>query len=429
MAASLGGKVAVAEERALGGTCVNVGCVPKKLFVYGSRFAEDFEDSTKYGYTVPNKTFDWAVLRDAKTTEVQRLNKIYRTLLDQSKVEVFSGTTTLENSHTVRVNDRKITSKFILIATGSWPYVPPIPGREHVITSNEMFYLDQLPQHITIVGGGYIAVEFAGITRGLGVDTTLVYRGPLFLRNFDQDIRRCVAEEVEKKNIELVFRDDVKEIRSLGSNFTVHLQSGRQIPTEQVLYATGRQPLTNNLGLNRVGVEVGPDGAVQVSDQFRTSVSNIYAVGDVINRAQLTPVAIKEGATFARNVFNGENNRVNYSIIPTCVFCQPNIGTVGPTEDEARSLYSNIQIFETSFTPMKHTVSGRAEKTYIKLIVNEENDRLIAAHMVGPDAGEIIQGFAVAISAKATKRHLDETIGIHPTTAEEFVTMTSASRR
>jgi glutathione reductase (NADPH) len=422
--AQYGAKVAVAEDTYLGGTCVNVGCVPKKLFVYGSHFAEDFEDAAAYGWNVAAESFDWNRLRDNKTKEIERLNGVYANLLDNAGVDRRWGSARLLDAHTIAVGDETFSADKVLIATGSWPYVPEFPGREHTITSNEAFYLEDLPKKAVVVGGGYIAVEFAGIFAGLGVDVDLVYRGPLFLRGFDNGVREFVKDELASKNINLRFETTVDEISLRGDTRVLHLSDGSTLDADLVLYATGRRPRSGGLGLEEVGVATKDNGAVIVDDYYQTSVSNIYAIGDVIDRLQLTPVAIAEGMCIANNLFTTNAPRnVNYENVATAVFCQPNIGTVGPTEEEAAALYPQLQVFESTFRPMKHTMTGRGERTLMKLLVNGEDDRVVGAHMVGPEAGEIIQGLAIAIGAGVTKAQFDLTIGIHPTAAEEFVTM------
>ena len=428
MSAGLGARVAIAEERYFGGTCVNVGCVPKKLFVYSSQFSEEFQDASAYGWSVNNAGFDWSRLRDNKTKEIKRLNNIYVNLLTAAGVEIFEHKAQLLDSHTVRVDDLKVTAQKILIATGSWPYVPNVQGRNHAITSNEMFYLDQLPNRLAIVGGGYIAVEFAGIAKGLGVETTLIYRGPLFLRGFDIDIRQFVCEELRKKEINLIFEDDVAEIRKNSDKLQIMLASGKVLDTDEVLYATGRKPLVSGLGIENTYVSLSERRGIEISDKFQTHDPNIFALGDVTDRFQLTPVAIAEGSSFALTQFNQEQHKVNYDAIPTCVFCQPNIGTVGLTEEQAQEIYSTVDVYESSFTPMKLVLTEKNEQTYMKLLVDRKTDIVLGAHMVGPDAGEIIQGLAIAITAKATKSDFDRTIGIHPTLAEEFVTMRNKTR-
>ena len=430
MSARYGARVGVVEGRYLGGTCVNVGCVPKKLFVYGSHFAEDFEDAAAYGWNVEASRFDWPTLRDNKTREIERLNGTYRGLLESAGVEIIRGFAKLRDRHTIEIDDgRTVTADRVLIATGGWPHVPEFPGREHVITSNEAFYLDEFPERVIVVGGGYIAVEFAGIFAGLGAATTLLYRGPLFLRGFDDGIRAFVAEQLREKHIDLKFDAMVErvELTKRGTRRVV-LADGRTLDTDLVLFATGRSPTVNGIGLEEAGVALTARGSIEVDGQYRTSADNIYAIGDVIDRVQLTPVAIAEGMVVADNLFNGKQRTLDYAGVPTAVFCQPNIGTVGMTEAQARQHFANVRIFESTFRPMKHTMSGRNERTLMKLVVDVDTDRVVGAHMVGPDAGEIIQGLGVALKAGATKAQFDATIGIHPTAAEEFVTMREAIR-
>jgi glutathione reductase (NADPH) len=434
ISASYGARVAVAESMFLGGTCVNVGCVPKKLFVYGSHFSEEFEDAAAYGWQVRPEHFDWSTLRDNKTKEIERLNGIYRNLLEGAGVTLFEAHATLIDAHTVQVGEQTVTSKNILVATGGWPVVPEFPGSEHAITSNEAFYLPEFPEEVVIVGGGYIAVEFAGIFAGLGAKTTLVYRGDLFLRGFDDSVREFVKQEIEKKHINLLFNSNVaridKQADEENRRFNLTMEDGSQLSSDLVLYATGRKPKTAGLGLEQAGVAVGANGQVLVNDFYQTNVDNIYAIGDVTDRLQLTPVAIEEGMCIANNLFtDNPPKRLDYRNIATAVFCQPNIGTVGLTEAEAVAEYANdLDIYESDFKPMKHTLSGRDERTYLKMIVRRSDDVVLGIHMVGPDAGEITQGLAVALVAGATKAQFDATVGIHPTAAEEFVTMRSLSR-
>ncbi len=426
MAASYGARVGIAEERYLGGTCVNVGCVPKKLFVYAAHYREDFHDAEAYGWDAVTPGFTWQRLRDNKDAEIQRLNGVYGRLLGDAGVSLHEGRARLLDPHTVAIGNAEVRARHILIATGSWPFVPDIPGAEFAVTSNEMFHLDALPERAAVVGGGYIAVEFAGILAGLGVETSLIYRGPLFLRGFDDGVRAFVAEEISKKGVKLLFDTDVKRIEQRApGDLRLHLDGAASSTLDAglVLYATGRRPLIEGLGLEAAGVELDERGAIRVDEAFRTSVPHILALGDVIDRYQLTPVALAEGMAVARDLFRGEPAKVDYDAIPTAVFCQPNIGTVGPTEEQAREKFGEIKVFESVFRPMKHTMTGSEERTLMKLIVRSSDDRVVAAHMVGPDAGEIIQGLGVAIKAGATKAHFDATVGIHPTAAEEFVTM------
>ena len=424
MSAGHGAKVAVAESTWLGGTCVNVGCVPKKLFVYGSHFAEDFEDAGSYGWSVSVNGFDWATLRDNKSAEIRRLNGIYGRLLRGAGVDIHEGRARLADAHTIEMNGAVRTAETVLVATGSWPSVPEFPGREHVITSNEAFFLPSFPERVVIVGGGYIAVEFAGIFAGLGARTQLLYRGPLFLRGFDDGIRRFVADELSGKRVHLRFDTRVTAIEKKGGDHALTLDDGSVLHADLVMYATGRHANTRGMGLAEAGVRLTESGDVAVDGHYRTSVDNIYAIGDVIGRLQLTPVAIAEGMCIADNLFTSRPKRaLSYCDIPTAVFCQPNIGTVGLTEREAREQFVRIDVYESTFRPMKHTVSGRAERTLMKLVVNSADGRVVGVHMVGPDAGEIVQGMAVALKAGATKAQFDATVGIHPTAAEEFVTM------
>ncbi|MDA1074668.1 MAG: glutathione-disulfide reductase [Proteobacteria bacterium] len=424
MSAAQGARVAVAESTYLGGTCVNVGCVPKKLFVYGSHFAQDFEDAQGYGWSGMNARFDWPTLRDNKTTEIERLNGIYETMLNNAGVDIHLGKAVLVDAHTVAIDGVQYTADKILIATGGWPTVPDFPGKEHVITSNEAFYLPVFPRRMVVVGGGYIAVEFAGIFQGLGAQVDLLYRGPLFLRGFDLSVRQFVAQELKNSDINLRFDTNVKSVEQTTNGLKVNLADGASIDTDLVLYATGRHPNTKDIGLENAGVALNENGAIKVDDYYQTSTPNIFAIGDVTDRIQLTPVAIAEGMCIANNLFTSKPKRkIDYSNIATAVFCQPNIGTVGLTEEEARATYADVDIYQSEFRPMKHTLSGRNERTMMKLIVNKADDAVVGIHMVGPDAGEIIQGLSVAVTAGATKAQFDATIGIHPTAAEEFVTM------
>lgn len=423
VSASYGAKVAVAEERYLGGTCVNVGCIPKKLLVYAAHFREDFEDAAGFGWTVGERQVDWGKLIANKNQEIARLNAVYRKLLQDSGVNILEGHAEILDAHTLAVDGKRCTAKYILVATGSWPMMPKTPGAEHAITSNEAFYLAMLPRKAIIVGGGYIGVEFAGILHGLGVETTLVYRGPLFLRGFDDDCRQTLAEEMKKRGIDLRFNTNVEKIEKAGNGLRATLTGGAMIEVEQILYATGRIPKTSGLGLEKAGVKLESNGAIVVDDYSATSVDNIYAIGDCTDRMMLTPVAIAEGMAVANTLFNDKPTKPNYENVPTAVFSTPNIGTVGLTEAEARARYENIDVYKTSFKPLKHTLTGREEKTMMKLVVDGATDKVLGCHMVGPDAGEIIQGLAVALNCGATKAQFDATIGIHPTAAEEFVTM------
>ncbi len=427
MSAQYGAKVIVAEEQYLGGTCVNVGCVPKKLFVYASAFAEEFRTAAGFGWTLPPQSFDWLTLRDNKTREIVRLNGIYRNLLMQSGVELIEGRAHITGPHSVVVNGREYSARNILVCTGGRPFVPDFPGNEHVITSEDAFYLDTLPKRMVIVGGGYIAVEFAGIFHGLGVETHLLYRGPLFLRGFDEDVRKHLAEEMAKMGVHLHFETDIQSIikddNKQQDQLTLNLADGSTMDVDSVMYATGRKANTQNLGLETTGITCDSRGAIEVDDFFQTSEPSIYALGDVIGRVELTPVAIREGMALSENLFKGGSTKVDYDFIPTAVFSQPNIGTVGFSEAEAKEKYGEIKVFESRFKPMKQTLGGIDEKVYMKLIVDTATDRVVGCHMVGEAAGEIMQGLGVAIKAGATKADFDATVGIHPTAAEEFVTM------
>lgn len=424
-AAGFGAKVAVAESRYLGGTCVNVGCVPKKLLVYGAHFAEDFEQASGFGWSLGEANFDWATLIANKDREINRLNGIYRNLLVNSGVTLHEGHARLVDAHQVEINGERFTAKHILIATGGWPQIPEIPGREHAIGSNEAFFLKELPKSVLVVGGGYIAVEFAGIFHGLGAHTSLLYRGDLFLRGFDGSVRKHLQEELTKRGLDLQFNADIERIdKQADGSLKATLKDGRVLEADCVFYATGRRPMLDNLGLENTGVKLDERGFVAVDDLYQTAEPSILAIGDVIGRVQLTPVALAEGMAVARRLFKPEQYRaVDYANIATAVFSLPNIGTVGLTEEDARKNGHNVQVFESRFRPMKLTLTDCQEKTLMKLVVDADTDKVLGCHMVGPDAGEIVQGLAIALKAGATKQHFDETIGVHPTAAEEFVTM------
>jgi glutathione reductase (NADPH) len=423
VSAACGAKVAVAEERYLGGTCVNVGCIPKKLLVYASHFSEDFEDAIGFGWTVGERRLDWRTLIANKDKEIARLNTVYRKLLQDSGVTIIESRAEVVDPHTVVVDGKKITAKYILVAVGSWPVVPNIPGAEHAITSNEAFYLPKLPRKVIIVGGGYIGAEFAGIFHGLGVEVTQIYRGPLFLRGFDDDCRETLAEEMRKRGVDLRFSTVIETIVKVGSGLRAIFESGMALEVDQIMYATGRLPNTRTLGLEKAGVEVKMNGAVMVDDFSKSNVDSVYAIGDCTDRMMLTPVAIAEGRAVAETLFNNNPMKPNYMNVPSVVFSTPNVGTVGLTEAQARKQYKTIDVYKTSFRPLKHTMTGCEEKIMMKIIVDQATDKVLGCHMVGPDAGEIIQGIAVAMNCGATKAQFDATIGIHPTAAEEFVTM------
>ncbi|MGG2019896.1 glutathione-disulfide reductase [Pseudomonas sp. S8] len=424
-AAGFGAKVAVAESRYLGGTCVNVGCVPKKLLVYGAHFAEDFEQSSGFGWSLGEANFDWATLIANKDREINRLNGIYRNLLVNSGVTLHEAHAKIVGPHEVEVNGERFTAKNILIATGGWPQIPEIPGHEHAISSNQAFFLKELPKRVLVVGGGYIAVEFAGIFHGLGANTTLLYRGDLFLRGFDGSVRKHLQEELTKRGMDLQFNADIARIdKQPDGSLKATLKDGRVLEADCVFYATGRRPMLDNLGLENTDVQLTDKGFIKVDEQYQTSEPSILALGDVIGRVQLTPVALAEGMAVARRLFKPEQYRpVDYKMIPTAVFSLPNIGTVGLTEEDAREAGHEVVIFESRFRPMKLTLTECQEKTLMKLVVDGKTDKVLGCHMVGPDAGEIVQGLAIALKAGATKRDFDDTIGVHPTAAEEFVTM------
>ncbi|WP_433928808.1 glutathione-disulfide reductase [Sorangium cellulosum] len=432
MAASCGARVAVAESRHLGGTCVNLGCIPKKLLVYASHYAEDFEDAAGYGWTVPGHgaggnghggpSFDWSTFLRNKNKEIERLNGVYERLLKNSGADIRWGQARIVEPHTVEIDGATVTAERILVATGSYPWIPDVPGRELAVTSDDAFHFQTMPRRVVIVGGGYIAVELAGIFHGLGAKVSLVHRGVHLLRGFDDDIRAFLAAEIQKKGLDLRLGASVENIERRGDGLCATLADGTDLEADGVLYATGRLPKTKGLGLEEVGVVLDEDGAVVVDDAFQTSIPSIYALGDVIARVQLTPVAIAEAMALVKSLFRGEPARVDYAGIPTAVFSQPNVGTVGLSESQARE-HHDVAVYLSIFRPLKHTLSGREEKTMMKLVVDRATDRVLGVHMVGPDAGEIIQGFAVALKCGATKAQFDATIGIHPTAAEEFVTM------
>ncbi len=423
VAAQLGARVAVAEERYLGGTCVNVGCIPKKLLVYAAEFSEAFADAAGFGWTVGASRFDWNALIANKDAEIARLNGVYERLLSNAGVTIMNGRATLADAHTVKIGSRRVTAKYILIAVGGWPAAPRVAGAELAIDSNQAFHWRAMPQRVVIVGGGYIGVEFAGIFRGLGAQVTLVHRGGLFLRGFDDDLRAALAEEMRKRGIVLRFATEVERIHRSGAGVRATLSEGASIDADLLLLATGRAANTCGLGLETAGVTLDGAGAVVVDRYSRTAAENIFAVGDVTNRRNLTPVAIAEGRAAAETMFGRRAVALDYDHVPSAVFSHPPLATVGPTEAEARARFGAVEIYKSSFRPLKHTLSGRDERTFMKLVVEPNSDRVLGCHMMGADAGEIIQGLAVAIQCGATKERFDATIGIHPTAAEEFVTM------
>jgi len=422
-AGAYGARVAICEDSRVGGTCVIRGCVPKKLLVYGAGFADAFADAAGFGWQVAPPVHDWASLIAAKNNEISRLEGVYHKLLKDSGVTFIPGRGTLVDPHTVEVAGKRYTAANILVSTGAHPVLPMIPGIEHAITSNEALDLPALPRHIVIVGGGYIAVEFAGIFRGLGAEVTLMIRAEELLNGFDDDIRVALAQELRNRGIVIHTRAHVTRIDRRGHGYDLATERGDTLSAELVMYATGRKPNTRGLGLEENGVQLDALGAVVVDEWSRSAVPHIYAVGDVTNRLNLTPVAIAEGRALAETLFNRNPIKLDHANVPTAVFSQPPIGTVGLTEQAARKLHGAVDVYGASFRPMKHTLSGRHERTVMKLVVDRRTDRVLGCHMMGADAPEIIQGIAVAVKCGATKRQFDETVGIHPTAAEEFVTM------
>ena len=420
--AEFGAKVAVVEEAALGGTCVNVGCIPKKLYVYASEYAAAWRESAGFGWRAEDVSFDWNTLRDNKTNEIARLNAIYARLLEAPGVDIIEGHGELAGPQEVVVGESRYRAEKILLATGTWPAMPDIPGIELALTSNEIFDLERFPERLLIVGGGYIATEFASIFSGLGANVVQSYRGELFLRGFDHDIRQFLAEEMRKAGVDLRFNHHVTALESQSSGVLAH-NSDRNEPFDAVLYATGRRPNIAQLGLEHAAVTLTEAGYIEVDDAFQTAEPSIYALGDMTGGWELTPVAIGEAMAFAQTQFGGQALTMDYHAIPTAVFSQPPIGTVGLTEEEAIAAGHEVTIFESTFRPLKHTVSGSEERTMMKLVVDAESDRVLGAHMVGADAGEICQGLGIALKMGATKADFDRTVGIHPTAAEEFVTM------
>lgn len=429
MAAAAGKKVAVVENRYLGGTCVNVGCVPKKLFVYASEYPSKLEEARGFGIDSSFNAFSWDDLRDNKTQEIKRLNRIYENLLTDAGVTLIEGTASFKDAQTLYVDDKEYSAAKILIAVGGWPFKPDILGSDLAITSNEVFYLNEFPKRILIAGGGYIAVEFAGIFNGLGAQTELVYRGKEILRGFDDEIRQFAHAQISAKGVAVRTLAEITQIQPSQEEqgLLCDLSDGSQIVTDCVLFATGREPMTKGLNLKGVGVETRDDGTIIADEQFKTSVDGIYALGDVIGTPALTPVALEQAMTFVRQQYQQSSAKMDYQYIATAVFSQPSIGTIGLTEEQARQKFADdIEIYASSFKALKHTLSGSHERSLMKLVVQKSTDKVIGLHMVGSDAGEIIQGFSVAMRLGATKADFDATVGVHPTSAEEFVTMRSA---
>ena len=424
IAGQLGARVGIAEDRFFGGTCVNIGCVPKKLFVYASHFADEFEDAAGFGWTVGERSFDWPTLIASKNAEIDRLNGIYERILKNAGVTIFQARATVAGPNTVSIAGKTVTADHILVSTGGKPFVPDLRGREHAAISDDMFYLERFPERIVVVGGGYIAVEFAGIMNGLGAQVTQLYRGPHFLRGFDDDLRHFLCDEMRKKGIDVRFNATVERIEKRSGDYCVELADGSEIAADLVLYATGRIANSENLGLEEAGVELAANGAIVVDNEFRSSVPSIRAIGDVIDRVQLTPVALGEGMWLARHLFgDAPAEPFDYECIPSAVFSQPALGTIGLTEAAARNRLREVDVFISEFRALKHTLSGSEERMLMKLVVDRASDRVVGAHMAGPESGEIIQGLAIAMKMGATKAQFDATVGIHPTAAEEFVTM------
>ena len=423
MAGFYGAKVATIEEVREGGTCVLRGCVPKKLLVYGSHVSEEVEDAAGYGWTIKGLSHDWAALIDAKDRELDRLHGIYVKLLENAGVDRYHGRGTVVDAHTVAVGDKRLTAERILIAVGGWPTMPDVPGIENAISSNEALDLREHPKRIVVVGSGYIAVEFAGIYNGYGSKVDLVFRADKVLRGFDEDVRDTLTDEMAKKGINIVAKTLPERIEKTGSGVRVHLNNGEVIEADQIMYATGRAPNTKGLGLEEVGVELTRNGAVKVDEWSQSSALSIYAVGDVTDRINLTPVAIAEGRCFAETLYNNNPMSADHADVPSAVFSQPPIGSVGLPEHEAREKYGEIDVYVAGFRPMKYTLTNNTERGMQKLIVDRASQRVVGAHMIGVDAAEIIQGIGIAVKMKATKADFDATVGIHPTAAEEFVTM------
>ena len=422
-AAELGARVAIAEPRQLGGTCVNLGCVPKKFLVYGARYRDDLSEAPAYGWSVPEPAFRWGRLIANKDAQLTRLRQHYERLLRAAGVTIIHGRARLVDAHTVAVDEARYTARFIVIATGSRPMRPDIPGQELVVTSDEAFSLPHFPKRLVIVGGGYIAVEFAGIFNGMGAHTTLIHRGTLVLRGFDDDARGFLAEQMQKKGVSFRFDTEVNALTRIPGGSRVSLSTGEDLEADLVMFAIGRVAQVSGLGLDALGIARTESGAIVVNDEYRSSVPSVYAIGDVIDRVRLTPLAIAEGMAVSRCLFGNAAHGVDYDNIPTAVFSQPELATVGLTEASARARFDQIKVYKTRFTPLKYTLSGRDERAFLKLIVAAPSDRVAGAHMVGPEAAEVIQGIAIALKAGATKAVFDATLGIHPTLAEEFVTL------
>jgi glutathione reductase (NADPH) len=431
IAAGYGAKVAIAEEYRIGGTCVIRGCIPKKLLVYASRFSDDFEDSIGFGWTPGKAKFDWKKLIANKDKEIERLSGVYTRNLEKSGVEIFRTRAEIEHRHRIHLaaENRVVTAGTILVASGSVPHVDPeLEGAEHAITSNEMFHLPDLPKRLVIAGGGFVAVEFAGIMHGLGTKVTMICRGEI-LRGFDNEARTMVHEAMEKRGIEVICVDTIAKLEKVRGVITVRTRKGKVMKADQVLIATGRKPHTEGLGLESAGVALDENGAVVVDRYSRSNVKNIYAIGDVTNRLQLTPIAIREGHAFADTVFGKRRTAVDHVGVPRAVFGHPELGTVGLTEEQAKEEYASVDIYRSAFRPLKHTLSGRDEKTLMKLLVDADTDRVLGCHIVGDAAAEMVQLVAIALKMTAKKADFDETVALHPTAAEELVTMRTPSEK
>lgn len=435
MAAATGAKVAIAEDRYLGGTCVNVGCVPKKLYSYAAHFHDSFDDAAGFGWQLPGPaSFDWATLRDNKISEIKRLNGIYQRLLEGAGVTLFNARARVVDAHTVMLNndqgDTPVTARKILLATGGWPWIPDFPGSEHALNSNQIFDLDNFPKRFLVLGGGYIAVEFSSIFNGLGSETHLIYRGELFLKGFDQQVREFTRAEMERKGVNLHFNTNIERIEATETAYNVYLTTGEMLEVDVVLAATGRHANVSDLGLDALGLTLDKQGKIPVNERFETALPSILALGDLTAGPELTPVALAEAMQLVDHHFRDTVPKpLDYNTIPTAVFCHPNIGTVGLSEEDAREKFTDIRVYSTDFRAMKHTLSGSHERTLMKLIVDDATDVVVGAHMVGEEAGEVIQGIAIAVRAGLTKADFDRTVGIHPTGAEEFVTLRTLTRR
>ncbi|OHV11931.1 glutathione-disulfide reductase [Kushneria phosphatilytica] len=429
-AAQHGKRVAIAEDRHLGGTCVNVGCVPKKLYSYAAHFSDAFHDSAGFGWQFEQApTFHWPTLRDNKTREIERLNGIYEKLLVNAGVELIRGRAQIVDAHGIEINGQRYSAERILIATGGQPWIPEFEGRDHLLDSDRIFNLERFPKRFLVMGGGYIAVEFASIFNGLGAETHLVYRGPLFLRGFDYEIREFTRDEMLKKGVNLHFETTIDQVEARDNVYDVTLSNGKTLEVDVVLGATGRRPRFEGLGLENVEVEFETNGKLRVDDRYQTATPSILALGDITEGPELTPVALEDAMRLVELHFgSGEAEPIDYDSVATAVFCHPNIGTVGLSEEEAREQHEQIRVYTTNFRPMRHTLSGSDERCLMKLIVDDYSDRVLGAHMVGEEAGELIQGLAIAVRAGLTKHDFDATVGVHPTSAEEFVTLRQVTR-